>query len=463
MRAATLRLVLALLVVHSAYAKDMPNIVIVLADDLGWGDVGYHNAEISTPNIDRIASEGMELDRFYVNPTCSPTRASLLSGQFATTHGVDSPIQWHSVAGLPLDIKIMPEYLQEAGYKTHLVGKWHLGAIDRNYWPQRRGFDSFYGHLSGAIGYYDKVFTGGVDWQRDGTTVFEAGYATDLIAEEAVRLIEASSKQNPFFLYVAFNAPHTPLEAPGGQRDGHKQRETYLQMVQSLDHGIGQIVKSLEQQGLSENTLLIFMSDNGAAEPNPWLIELLLPPARDGHGDNMFLRDSKGRVWEGGIRVPAVVWWPGKIQSDAPNEQPMHIADILPTIADVVGIPLPELDGESQKTPWLLNTIQPRLPFIVANLGSEALVDWPWKIVREVSLPVIPDFFKTENWYLFDLAKDPGEQDDLAEQHPQRLNSLREKLLSYTRRQAIEMVTDKDWDEFGGKVTREPWAEGAIN
>ena len=119
----------------SAYATDRPNIIVLLADDLGWGDVGYHNPEARTPNIDLIASKGIELDRFYVNPTCSPTRASLLSGQFATTHGVDSPVQWHTQTGLPLDIRILPEYLGEAGYATHLVGKWHLGAMDRNYWP----------------------------------------------------------------------------------------------------------------------------------------------------------------------------------------------------------------------------------------------------------------------------------------------------------------------------------------
>ena len=168
---------------QNAAAADLPkpSILILLVDDLGWGDVGYHDPQIASPNIDAIAANGVEFDRFYVNPTCSPTRASLLTGQFSTTHGVNGPIQWHSKEGLPLQWQTMADYLKRAGYQTHLVGKWHLGNANTAYWPQQRGFDSFYGHLNGGIGYFDHVFSGGLDWQKDGATLREEGYTTDLI------------------------------------------------------------------------------------------------------------------------------------------------------------------------------------------------------------------------------------------------------------------------------------------
>ena len=192
-----------------------PNIVILLVDDLGWGDVGYHDPQVATPNIDALAARGVELDRFYVNPTCSPTRASLLTGQFATTHGVNGPIQWHSTEGLPLQWQTLPEYLKSAGYQTHLVGKWHLGNANTAYWPQQRGFDSFYGHLNGGIGYFDRVFSGGLDWQRHGVTLREEGYTTQLIKAAAIELIEQrSAEDDPLFLLVSFNAIHTPIEEP---------------------------------------------------------------------------------------------------------------------------------------------------------------------------------------------------------------------------------------------------------
>ena len=172
MRGALL-LVGSLLAFNSSVAAK-PNIIIFLADDMGWNDVGYHNPGVSTPNIDRLAKNGIELDRFYVNSLCSPTRASLMSGLFVTSHGVLAPVQSHKTNGMPLDIKILPEFLKDLGYSTHMVGKWHLGHANRAYWPQNRGFDSFYGSLGGGAGYFNHIWDGGLDLQSNGNTVFNA-------------------------------------------------------------------------------------------------------------------------------------------------------------------------------------------------------------------------------------------------------------------------------------------------
>lgn len=166
-----------------------PNIVLILADDLGWNDVGYHGSEIRTPNIDRIAREGVELDRFYVYPSCTPTRAALLTGQSSLSTGMTSPLPGFAAAGLPLDRTLLPERLRDAGYQTFMVGKWHLGASTPEYFPHNRGFDHFYGHLGGLLDYFEHSVLGAIDWQRNGVTVREEGYTTELITAEAVKLV----------------------------------------------------------------------------------------------------------------------------------------------------------------------------------------------------------------------------------------------------------------------------------
>ena len=190
-----------------------PNLVIFLADDLGWNDVGYHGSEIQTPRIDALVREGVELDRFYAYPICSPTRVALMTGRSPISIGIGRPVPGF-VKGLPTDEHLMPQSFRAAGYQTFLTGKWHLGADHVMYWPQNRGFDHFYGHLMGTLHYTTHVLGGRLDWQRNGKTVREEGYTTRLIADEAVRLIENRDPKRPVFLYVAFNAPHSPLVAP---------------------------------------------------------------------------------------------------------------------------------------------------------------------------------------------------------------------------------------------------------
>ena len=437
-----------------------PNVVILLADDLGWNDVGYHDSTLRTPNIDNLAKRGIELNRFYVDPTCSTSRASLMTGSFATTHGVNVPIQWYTKTGLPLEYKILPQFFKDAGYSTHLVGKWHLGHHTQAYLPNRRGFDSFYGFLGGGIGYYDHVFAGGIDWQRNGVTLEEEGYSTELIAHEATRVIEQNSGQ-PYFLLVAFNAPHTPIEGPGGKKPEHDGRNTYLEMVGSMDKAIGQIVSALTKQGDLANTLVIFFSDNGGQEPVPFWMEWLVPPTADGFANNGPLRGNKGTIYEGGVRVPAAIWWPNVLESERALDQPFHVADLLPTLGDAVGFTPLDLDGESQWQSLISEQQGPRAPFIVANMGSEAMIDWPWKLAKEVSPPFVPEFLASDDYYLYRLDRDPGETNDLAVTHPQVFERMATDLGSRPRRSVIPLDLSQARRAFDG-ITRGPWAESVL-
>ena len=204
-----------LILIFTLSISSKPNIIIILTDDLGWGDVSYHGGSIPTPNIDKLVSNGVEMNRFYSDPSCSPTRASMLTGINSFANGVIRPFANPRVEsfGMPLEHKIMPEYFREAGYQTALSGKWHLGMSEDGFLPINRGFDSTYGHLMGGIGYFDHGFSGRLDWHRNSVPLEEEGYSTTLIANEAVRIIENIKPDKPLFLYVAFNAPHTPIQA----------------------------------------------------------------------------------------------------------------------------------------------------------------------------------------------------------------------------------------------------------
>jgi arylsulfatase A-like enzyme len=342
------------------------------------------------------------------------------------------------------------------------VGKWHLGNADTAYWPQQRGFDSFYGHLNGGIGYFDHIFSGGVDWQKDGVTLREQGYTTDLIRDAAIELIENRSQDDePLFLFVSFNAIHTPIEEPDTPDKAHQGRATLLRMISSLDQAIGEILESVNQQPWGQDTIIVFASDNGGSPPKPWWVELLIPPMRDGFSSNGQLKQGKGSVFEGGIRVPAAIWWPGKIASAQAFSEVVHVADILPTLADLVGVPITKVDGRSIKDALMHNKQLPERAIVVANFDNEALIEWPWKIVREGSLPMTPDFLKSETWYLYNIESDPGELEDLQTQYPQHFARLRDALLAIPRRRSVEFTTDQAWDTFGGEETRAPWAESA--
>ncbi len=253
-----------------AVADGRPNIVLILADDLGWNDVSYHGGDIPTPSIDRIASEGVELDRFYACPVCSPTRAGLMTGRYPIRFGMQRAVcRPFLEVGVPAAEETLPEMLARAGYRQRgIAGKWHIGHAFRRFHPLNQGFTSFVGHYNGNIDYYTHFREGQLDWHRGFESNADEGYSTDLIADEAVRFIDQHAAAGPFFLYVPFNAPHTPLQVPDQWLEPFsavedERRRIYMAMVAAMDAAIGRILESLGRNGVEGDTLVWFASDNG--------------------------------------------------------------------------------------------------------------------------------------------------------------------------------------------------------
>lgn len=387
--------------------------VIFLADDLGWKDVGYQGSEGHTPNIDRLAGQGVRFDRLYAFPLCSPTRSGLLTGRNPIRLGLGYTVvrPW-STYGLPPSETTMADVFHAAGYQTAAIGKWHLGHANVAHLPRSRGFDHFYGHLNGAIDYFTHKRDGGIDWQRDGVSIQETGYSTDLLAAGADQWIARRDKTRPFFLYMPWNAPHSPLQAPPGLMAKYSsvkdpKRQTYLAMVDALDRGIGRVMRRLEQENIASETLVLFLSDNGGPRPSG--------------ANNGQLRAGKSTVFEGGIRVPGLAWWPGKLQLGACS-QIMTVYDLLPTLSTACGIscrtrrPLDGMDcwpyisrgAPSRPRENLLFAVQPdRGP------RQHALRDGPWKLVR-IGQASSAEFSES----LFHIEDDPHEERDIIQQTP---------------------------------------------
>lgn len=450
----------------SASSDAATNLVVFVADDLGWGDVGYHGSEIRTPSIDRLAAEGVQLPRFYAHPLCSPTRAALMTGRSPITTGVLMPFEpWYS-AGPPLDEKLLPEYLRDAGYQTFAVGKWHLGPNHLSYHPQNRGFDHFYGHLGGFINHELHTIWRGIDWQRNGETVIEEGYSTHLLTGEAVRLIKERDKNAPMFLYVSFAAPHSPLQAPESALAEYDDiedmnRRVYSAMVTEMDQGIGQVLATLEDEGLSDDTLVLFMSDNGGAKTLG--------------ANNGEFRGGKGSTLEGGIRVPAVLWWPERLKAGTRHNEMISVEDILPTLLHALDLS-PEwtnpLDGSDQ---WPViadgQAPVPRVRILARHNREQyflAIFDDEWKLVQTQEFES-----HRPKTHLFRVFEDPYEQADLAAQFP----DVVEQLLSTFRampKAAIVGIDDPPIPTrtgLGGPMSRdpddrpanrEPYAESAL-
>jgi arylsulfatase A-like enzyme len=458
--------VLITLAACSASSDAATNLVVFVADDLGWGDVGYHDSEIRTPSIDQLAAEGIRLERFYAHPLCSPTRAALMTGRSPITTGVLMPFEpWYS-AGPPLDEKLLPEYLRDAGYQTFAVGKWHLGPNHLSYHPQNRGFDHFYGHLGGFINHELHTIWRGVDWQRNGETVIEEGHSTHLLTDEAVRLVKERDKNVPMFLYVSFAAPHSPLQAPESALAEYDDiedmnRRIYSAMVTDMDQGIGRVLTTLEDEGLGDDTLVLFMSDNGGAKTL-------------GANNGQF-RGGKGSTLEGGIRVPAVLWWPGRLKAGIRHNEMISVEDILPTLLHALDLS-PEwanpLDGTDQ-WPVIANNQEAEDRFrVLARHDREhylvALFHGGWKLVQMKD----PESGQLRS-RLFRIFEDPNEQADLAAQFPEVV----EQLLSTFRampKAAIVGIDDPPIPTrtgLGGPMSRdadnrpanrEPYAESAL-
>lgn len=243
---------------------ERPNIVVFLADDLGWTDIGWHGGEIKTPHLDKLAMEGARLEQFYVLPVCSPTRAAFLTGRYPIRHGLQlSVVRPWAQYGLPLDERTLPQALKQADYRTAITGKWHLGHFRPEYLPTRRGFDMQYGHYNGAIDYFTHERDGEHDWHRNDTENRDTGYSTTLLGDEAVRIIESQDQNVPLFLYVPFNAPHSPLQVSDEYRKYYpkiadKRRQAFAAMVHCMDEQVGRVVAAIEKRSMTSNTLFVF-------------------------------------------------------------------------------------------------------------------------------------------------------------------------------------------------------------
>ncbi|QDV75828.1 arylsulfatase B [Botrimarina mediterranea] len=450
--AAVFALLLQSALALGAAAEEAPNIVVIVADDLGWNDVGYHGSPIRTPRLDALAREGVELDRFYVCPICTPTRAGLMTGRYPHRFGMRNTVMapWRDY-GIPADEACLPELLAAAGYERRAcVGKWHLGHARRAHHPLSRGFTSFYGHYNGAIDYFTHLREGELDWHRGFESSRDEGYTTTLLADEAVRFIEASDGAAPFLLYLPFNAPHAPLQAEpdaleaygfeegqkrlphrgeyGRRGRGATKRATFSAMVTALDTAIGRVLDSLEERGLADNTLVWVFSDNGG--------EVQLG------GNNKPLRGAKHTVWEGGVRVPAIVRWPAKFEGGRRSTELAAYVDVLPTLLAAA-----KTDDSTSHQPFdgvdllPMLTGQAAAPDRTIYLGQNAIVSQEWKL---------------KDGKLFDLTDDPNETTNIADEHPKVAAELCEALKRYEALASKErmpgyaegregFVAPKDW------------------
>ncbi|MDR2917997.1 MAG: arylsulfatase [Tannerella sp.] len=387
-----------------------PNIVIILADDLGWGDVGYHGSKIKTPHLDRLSDDGIQMNRFYTAPISSPTRAGLLTGRYPNRFGIRENVipPWRDF-GLDPSEETLPEMLEKAGYANRaIIGKWHLGHSRKVYYPLSNGFTHFYGHLNGAIDYFTHEREDELDWHNDWESCYDKGYSTDLITDEAVKSIQTYSKEGPFLLYVAYNAPHTPLQAkpedialytndPESLSPKEKKVALFSAMVTCMDRGIGKIREALKKNGIEDNTLLIFFSDNGA-EPN-------------GGGTNLPLRGAKFEEWDGGVRVPAIVSYPARYKGGRQIDAITGFVDIMPTIRSILNItgkPEKPFDGMDISSVLSGETSDLKRDFY---LGCGAIVNHDYKFILQGK----NDRIKIDRDFLSYYPDDPYEKDNVIE------------------------------------------------
>ncbi|HVJ87869.1 MAG TPA: sulfatase-like hydrolase/transferase, partial [Caulifigura sp.] len=347
----SLLLIILTFVSLSIARADQPNILLIVADDLGWRDVGWHGGPFATPNLDKLVKEGVELDRHYVQPVCSPTRTALLSGRWTGRFGPHA-LSPTNRRVFPLGTVTLASALKEAGYSTHMAGKWHLGS--RPEWgPQHYGFDQSYGSLNGAVDPWTHKYRNGPyldTWHRNGQILSEEGNATELVAAQSERWIRESKK--PWFVYVPFHAVHIPIDTPeeytapyansnfDPDPEKNASRRRFGAFVSQLDAKVAQLVKAIDETSQRANTLIVFTSDNGGLEKggNAYVGNVPGTPALS---SNLPLRGWKNQLYEGGIRVPAFVNWPAKLKPRK-LDAPMHVADWMPTLTALAGWKKPE-------------------------------------------------------------------------------------------------------------------------
>jgi arylsulfatase A-like enzyme len=419
---------IAVLFAATAQAADKkPNFVYIVADDLGWKDVGFHGSDIKTPALDKLATTGARLESLYAQPMCTPTRACLMTGRYPFRYGLQTcVILSGQTYGLPVDEWLLPQSLKEAGYSTAIIGKWHLGHGDRKYWPRQRGFDYQYGPLLGEIDYFTHTQHGVLDWYRNGEKLIEEGYSTTLIGNEAVKFIDRQEPDKPFYLYLTFNAPHAPFQAPREYLDRYRHvadlnRRAYAAMVTAMDDQIRRVIDALDRKGLRNDTLVVFQSDNGGTRDARLTGEGSVSTVPC---DNGPYRDGKGSLYEGGTRVVALTNWPGRIEPGIVVNGLMHVVDMYPTIAKLAGASTAKckpLDGMDVWATLSQGKSSPRTE-VVYNVEPfrGAIRRGDWKLIWRSPLPSALE--------LYDLAKDPSEKRNLAAQNPATVAELQKRI-----------------------------------
>lgn len=452
-----------------ADAAERPNIVVVMCDDLGYADVGFNGAsDIVTPALDALAAGGTVCSSGYVtHPFCGPSRMGLMAGRYPHSFGApfNLPptglgIEKYNREGIPVGETLISTVLQQAGYRTGAVGKWHLG-IDPQFHPNARGFDDFYGFLGGGHMYFPERYVPIYERQKkNGKTVFneyitpvehngsevvETEYMTDALSREAVRFVnESAANEEPFFLYLAYNAPHTPLEAKNEDlakftHISDEKRRTYAAMVYAVDRGVGRLVESLKQADAFENTLIVFLSDNGG---------------KIGAGaNNGPLLQGKGSVCEGGIRVPMFFHWPDAVPAGRTYAHPISALDFYPTFAGLAGAKVGDekkLDGIDFWDDFLEDRSARERESIFAiryfkGFGNVGIRRGPWKASKRG--PNSP-------WSLFDIENDIGESTDVSEEHRDVVESLVDEAAIWSQSHVRPLWFDnlkaaEWWDETG--------------
>jgi arylsulfatase A-like enzyme len=413
-------LVLAMLFALPLAAADwLPHVVMILADDMGWADLGHDGSQIDTPHLDRLAEEGVKLTRFYASaPMCSPTRAALLTGRYPHSVGVPELASQTRRGEVPVlalahDAITIPEALKPAGYRSIVVGKWHLGFGAANL-PRTHGFDEFWGSLLGTPNFWQPKET-----YHNEQPITVHGHYTDRLTDKAVEYLRAHDASRPMFLFLSYNAPHYPLEAPPDLVVKYRRRfpdrgffAAYAAMIEQMDTGIGQVLAALQERGMAGTTLVVFTADNGpSAEPQA------LGPA-GAEFSNGPLREYKFSTHEGGIRVPFIARWPGRIQAGTTRHEAAVTMDLLPTFMAAAGLnPAAdhEIHGESILPLLTGGRYEREKPIHWETRLNAAVLLGEWKLVHQYWNP---------GPFLYRIEEDPGENRDLAARHPEKVAEL---------------------------------------
>ena len=477
LRMVKLCLVMILQMTYQAYTP--PNIIVIVADDLGYNDVSWHNKQMMTPNLEKLARTGVILEQSYVQHICTPTRSALMTGRYPIHTGRQHSVLWpEEPRGLMTNMTLLPEYLRELGYSTHMVGKWHLGFCSKNYLPTQRGFDTYFGYYTGSQDYYKhsrmsstQPRTVGYDFRENNTVYRDAAgkYSAHVFAERASEIISSHSpRSGPLFLYLAFQSVHSPLQVPlqyetPFQHVANLARRTYSGMVLAMDEAVGNITRALAESGMSKNTLIVFTTDNGGQTL--------------AGGNNFPLRGNKATMWEGGMRGAAFIHGSMLQNPGRTSHGLLHVTDWLPTLVTVGGGDggaMKGIDGVDQWKALMMNQDSPRYEMLYnidpdkdgGNGPAGAIRQGPHKLIRGdpgrpdgwIPPPAVVDI-NTEEYsdqlqniftseqcsphtsLLFNIADDPHEKTDISAQYPGVVARLEAALARYQARMIPPDVT----------------------